>query len=81
MASTKYNSTEDMINNIQQLKIKTKAKIYKTTSTYYDNMNIRIDEDHFARNAPGVNKIYHEVFLLMEFLQTKPQVKNMNTNY
>ena len=78
MASTKYNSTEDMINNIQQLKNKRKPKIYKTTSIYFDNMNIRIDEDQFARNAPGVSKIYHEVFLLMEFLQTKPQVKNMS---
>ena len=27
------------------------------------------------------NKIYHEVLLLMEFLQTKPDVKNMNINY
>ena len=70
-----------MINNKQQLKNKIKSKIYKTTSNYYDNMNIRIDEDHFARNAPGVSKNYHEVFSIMEFLQTKPQLKNMNTNY
>ena len=26
-------------------------------------------------------KIYHEVLLLMEFLQTKPEVKNMNIKY
>ena len=43
-------------------------------------MNIRFDEDPFARNAQGVSKIYHEVLKLMKFLQTKPQVKTMNTN-
>ena len=40
-----------------------------------------MDEDTFARNAQGVSKIYHEVFLLQKFLQIKPQVKNMNNNY
>ena len=44
-------------------------------------MNIRMDENIFARNAQGISKIYHEVLFLMEFLQTKPQVKNMNNNY
>ena len=44
-------------------------------------MNIRFDEDPFAKNAKGVSKIYHEVVLLMKVSQTKPQVKNMNTNY
>ena len=27
-----------------------------------------------------MSKIYHEVLLLMKFLQTKPEVKNMNIN-
>ena len=40
-----------------------------------------MDEDSFAKNAQGMGIIYHEVFLLMKFLQTKPQVKNMNINY
>ena len=44
-------------------------------------MNIKFDEDPFSKNAPGINKIYHEVLMLMKFLQTKPQVKNMNFNY
>ena len=44
-------------------------------------MNIRIDEDPFAKNAQGISKIYHEVLKLMKFLQTKRQVKNMNINY
>ena len=44
-------------------------------------MNIRFDEDPFAKNAPGISEIYHEVLLLMKFLQTKPQVKNTNIKY
>ena len=38
-------------------------------------------QDPFAKNAQGISKIYHEVLLIMKFLQTKPQVKNMNINY
>ena len=41
-------------------------------------MNIRLDEDPFARKAQGVSKTYHKVLLLLNFLQNKPQVKNMN---
>ena len=44
-------------------------------------MNIRFDEDPFAKNAQCISKIYHEVLLLMKFLQTKPEVKDMNINY
>ena len=44
-------------------------------------MNIRFDEDPFAKNAQGISKIYHEVLLLMKFVQTEPQVKNMNISY
>ena len=40
-----------------------------------------MDEDLFAKNAQSISKIYHEVLLLMKFLQTKPQVKNMDINY
>ena len=38
-------------------------------------------EDPFSRNAQGMSKNYHEVFLLMKFLQTKSEVKNRNINY
>ena len=46
-------------------------------------MNIRNFkfEDPFSKNAQGINKNYHEVLLLMKFLHTKPQVKNMKINY
>ena len=43
-------------------------------------MNIRFDEDAFAKNAQGISKYYHDVLLLLKFLQTKPQVKNMIIN-
>ena len=79
--NTTYNSTEDMINRVQQLKGKTKLKFYKNISNYYDNMNIRFPEDPFAKNGQGISKIYHEVMKLMKFLQTKPQVTNMNTRF
>ena len=81
MVKTTYNSTEDMINKLQQLQGKTKLKFYENIINYYDNMNIRFDEDPFAKNAQSIIKIYHEVLKLMKFSQTKPQVKNMNIKY
>ena len=81
MDNIPYNSTEDMIDKLQQLKGKTKLKFFKNISNYYDNMNIKFDEDPFAKNAPGISKTYHEVLKLMNFLQTKPQVKNLNIIY
>ena len=54
IVNTTCNSTEDMIHRLQQLKGKTK-KIYKNISNYCDNLNIRIDEDPLAKNAPGIN--------------------------
>ena len=81
MVNTTYNSTDDMINKLQQLKGKTKLKFYKNISNYYDNMNIRMDEDPFAKTAQGISKIYHEVLLVMKFFQTKPQINNVNINY
>ena len=84
MVNTNYNSTEDMINKLQSLKGRIKLKFYKNISNYYiemKNKNFQTQEDPFSKNAQGISKIYHEVLLLMKFLQTKPQVKNMNINY
>ena len=81
MANT--NTTEDMINKIQSLKGKINIKFNKNISNYYiemKNKNFKAEQDPFAKNAQGVGKVYNEVFLLMKFLQTKPQVKNMNIN-
>ena len=69
-----------MNNNLQEVKGKTKLKFSKNISKYYENMNSRMDGDPFARNGQGLSKIYHEVLLLMKFIQSKPQVKNMNNN-
>ena len=84
MVNTTYNSTEDLINKLQQLNGKTKLKFFKIISNYYiemKNKNFQTHQDPFSRNAQGFSKIYHEVILLMKFLQTKPQIKNMNINY
>ena len=81
MVNTTYNSTEDLTNKLQSLKGKTKLKFYKNKSNYHDNMNIRMDEDSFAKNAQGIIKIYHEVLLSMNFLPNKPQVKSMYITY
>ena len=84
MVNTTYNSTEDMIDKSQSLKGKTKLKLYKNISIYYIEMkhrNFQTQKYPSAKNAHSISKIYHEVLLLMKFLQTKPQVKNMNNNY
>ena len=74
-----------MINKLQSLKGKTKLKFCKNISNYYiemKNKNFQTQEqDPFAKNAQGLSKIYHELILLLKFLQTKPQVKNMNITY
>ena len=84
MVNTTYNSSEDRIKKLQSSKGKTKLIYYKNISNYYDEMIIRnfnFEEDPFPKNAQGISKVYHEVLLLMNFLQTKPHVKNMNINY
>ena len=70
MVTSTYNSTEDMIGKLQELKGKTILKFYKHIGNYYDNMNIRMDEDPFARNAKGISEICYEVLMVMKFLQT-----------
>ena len=73
-----------MNNKLQQLKGKSKLKFFKIIHNYYTEMknkNFQTQEDPFAKNAQVISKIYHEVLLLMKFLQTKPKVKNMNINY
>ena len=78
MAKTKYNSTEDLIDKLKQL------KFYKNIIHYYNEMKHNFQthqQDTFAKSAQGISKIYHEVLLLMKFLQTKPQVGNNNIKY
>ena len=85
MVNTTYNSTDDMINKLQEIKRKTKLKFYKNINNYYNEMKNKnfqtYQRDPSSKNAQGISKIYHEVLLLMKFLQTKPQIRNMNINY
>ena len=84
MVFTNYNSTEDLINKLQQLKGETTLKIHKIINNYYKEMKnkkFKTQQDPFSRNAQGINKIYHEVLLIMKFSQTKPRIRNMNINY
>ena len=50
-----------MISKFQSSKGKTKTKFYENLNKYYDNMDFRMDEEPFAKNAQGIGKIYHEV--------------------
>ena len=81
MANTTFISTEDMINNIQSSKGKTKLFFQKNISNYYDNMIVGMNEDHFNKNSQGISEIYHEVLLLMKFSQTNLEIKSMNYNF
>ena len=45
------------------------------------NIKCQSQEELFPENAQGISKIYHEIILIMKFLRTRPQVKNMNNNY
>ena len=70
MVNTTYNSTEDMIDNIQQLKGKTKLQFFKSISNYYDEMKrtkFQTQGVPFCKNAQSISKIHHEVLLLIKF--------------
>ena len=41
----------------------------------------QFEENTFAKNALGIAKVLYEVLLIMQSLQTKPQVISMNINY
>ena len=48
MVNTNYNTTDDMINKLQQLKGKTKLKTYKNIHNFYTEMknrNFRTQQD------------------------------------
>ena len=40
----------------------------------------QIEEGLLSENAKGIGKTYHEVIRLIKFLQTEPQVKDLNIN-
>ena len=78
MINTADNSSEEMINKLQELKGKTKQKFHKIVSNYHDEMNIKnfqFQQDSFSKNAQSISKIYHEVFLLNNFYRLKLKLK------
>ena len=84
MINTTYNTTDDMINKLKQLKGKTKLKFFKSIGNYYDEMSIRnyeFEEYPFSKYAQGIYNFYHEVSVFIKILQTKPQFKNTNIIY
>ena len=84
MGSITYNSTKDEVNKSQSLKGKTKLKVYQNVSNCYNETNyknFRVEENPFSKNVERIGEIYLEVVLILNFLQTKPQVKNLNVNY
>ena len=67
MVNTKYNSTKDKMNKLQELKGERKFKIYKNMSNFYNEMkHFSNSTRSFARNAQGISKNYHEVLLCNE---------------
>ena len=84
LSNTTNKSSEDIINNIQELKEKTTLKLCKKTRICYDEMKKRIinfEKEPFYKNSQGISKYRHEVLLLMKFSKTKPHIKNMKINY
>ena len=88
MANTDYTSTSGVINKLQSLKDKTKLKYHQNKSKCYDAMKTRrkreifqFKQDPLGKKAGGIAKIFLKLLSLLQFLQTKPQVKSMNTNY
>ena len=68
MVNTTYNSKQERINKLQQLKGNTKLKLFKNLSHYYYEINIRnfeVEEELFSINAQGISKKYREVILVM----------------
>ena len=87
MVNPSYNSTEEMIKKLPELKGKTKLNFYQNIGNFFDELNIRgqsntfqFQEDVFSKNAEPSIKIYPEVLLFMKFLQTKLQVQSMIIN-
>ena len=81
MVNTTYNSTEESIIKLHQLKSKTKINSYGNIINCYDEMKhkkYQIQEDPSAKKARGISKICHEVLIILKFLQIQPQVKNMS---
>ena len=65
MVNTPYNSTEDMINKLQQLKGKTKVEFYKNINNYYNEMkhkNFQTQEDTLLKMLKVLVKFIMKIY-------------------
>ena len=67
-----------MIDKLQSLKCKTKLKLYRNISIFFDGMNYRIqsaniqfEENVFGKNSEGFSKHCHEVLKLLKFWENQ----------
>ena len=88
MASTNFNTTDDLIDKLQILGGKTILKFIQQQSNFYNGKNycrrsghFQYDPEAFSIGAKAIAFILHEGFLLMKFFQTKPAVKCKNITY
>ena len=65
MVNAEYNSSQDMINNLQSVKVKTTLKIYPSISNYHNEMKYRkqsgtfqSEEVLFSKNEERITKLY-----------------------
>ena len=88
MVFAEYNSSQNMIDNSQNLKVKTTPKNYPNLSIFYNEKMYRrqsgtfqSEKDLFSKNEERITKLYLQVMLLMKVLLTEPQVKRDSFNF
>ena len=84
MVNAEYNSSQYMVNSLQNLKVKSTLKIYPSISNYHNEMKYRrqsgtfqSEEELFNKNEERITKLYFQVMLLLKVLLTEPQVKEI----
>ena len=88
MFNTKNNKAVDKNTKLRNSEEKTKMKLLKNISRYYDEMKhhrqktiFQYEEEPFAENAQDMGKIMRKVSKFLHFLQTKPHTKIIKKNY
>ena len=88
MVFAEYNSSQNMIDNSQNSKVKTILENYPNLKIFYNEKMYRrqsgtfqSEEDLFSKNEERITKLYLQVMLLLKVLLTEPQVKRNNFNF
>ena len=78
-------SSNNFIKQLQILKRKSKLKFNNDYNNYYNEMNelrqigeFMFEENPFSENLEGIGIIMNEALLLLNFCQTKPELKKKN---